>query len=44
MAKKAAYYISDEDRAREVTTPGGGGDKVRYFPYIVTWKPACTRC
>ncbi len=32
-AKKAAYYISDEDRAREVTTPGGGGDKVRYFPY-----------
>ena len=33
MAKKAAYYISDEDRAREVTTPGGGGDKVRYFPY-----------
>lgn len=33
IAKKAGYYISEEDRAREVTTPGGGGDKVRYFPY-----------
>ena len=27
------YYITPEDRALEVTTPGGGGDKVRYFPY-----------
>jgi hypothetical protein len=31
--KKVAYYISDASRALEVTTPGGGGDKVRYFPY-----------
>lgn len=31
--KKAAYVMSDADRAREVTTPGGGGDKVSYFPY-----------
>lgn len=27
------YYISTADQAKEVTTPGGGGDKVRYFPY-----------
>ena len=33
VAKKAGYYISAENKALEVTTPGGGGDKVRYFPY-----------
>ena len=40
MTNKAAphkavvgYYISDEQRAREVITPGGGGDRVSYFPY-----------
>lgn len=27
------YHISDEDRAKKVTTPGGGGDKVTYSPY-----------
>jgi len=27
------YFISQPDREKEVTTPGGGGDKVRYFPY-----------
>lgn len=26
-------YISAEDRTRQVTTPGGGGDKVSYYPY-----------
>lgn len=26
-------YMSTEDKAREVTTPGGGGDKVSYYPY-----------
>jgi hypothetical protein len=31
--KKVGYYISDANRALEVTTAGGGGDKVRYFPY-----------
>lgn len=31
--KTVGYYISPEDRAKEVTTPGGGGDKVKYFPY-----------
>lgn len=25
--------ISEEDRKREVVTPGGGGDKVSYMPY-----------
>ena len=30
---KAAYYISPELDKLEVTTPGGGGDNVRYFPY-----------
>lgn len=31
--KVAAYYISEQDKATEVTTPGGGGDKVKYKPY-----------
>ncbi len=26
-------YMSAEDRGREITTPGGGGDKVSYYPY-----------
>lgn len=26
-------YISPEDKARQVTTPGGGGDKIAYYPY-----------
>lgn len=33
VPKNVGYYVSEEDRAREVTTPGGGGDKVSYFPY-----------
>jgi len=31
--KNAGYYISPDDLSKEVTTPGGGGDKVKYFPY-----------
>jgi hypothetical protein len=31
--KKVGYHLPDSLRALEVTTPGGGGDKVRYFPY-----------
>lgn len=31
--KKVAYVMTDAQRAIEVTTPGGGGDKVRYFAY-----------
>ncbi len=33
IQKGVGYYISAENRALEVTTPGGGGDKIRYFPY-----------
>lgn len=32
IPKNVGYYISD-DREKEITTPGGGGDKVRYKPY-----------
>lgn len=28
-----ALYVSDQDRGRQVITPGGGGDKVAYYPY-----------
>jgi len=31
--KTVGYYISAADRAKEVITPGGGGDKVKYLPY-----------
>jgi hypothetical protein len=31
--RKVALAISDSQKSREVTTPGGGGDKVSYFPY-----------
>jgi hypothetical protein len=26
-------YLSADDKARQVTSPGGGGDKVSYYPY-----------
>lgn len=32
-AKTVGYYISPEQRALKVSTPGGGGDKVSYLPY-----------
>ncbi len=31
--KNVGYYISEENLIKEVTTPGGGGDKVKYFLY-----------
>ena len=31
--KRVGLLISDADRQIQVTTPGGGGDKVSYFPY-----------
>jgi hypothetical protein len=31
--KTVGYYISTADRAKEIVTPGGGGDKVKYQPY-----------
>jgi len=33
IPKNIGLYISPADRAKEVTTPGGGGDKVSYHPY-----------
>ena len=33
IQKPVGYYIASEDLAREVVTPGGGGDKVSYRPY-----------
>jgi hypothetical protein len=33
VRKSVAYVISNADREQEVTTPGGGGDSVRYHPY-----------
>jgi len=33
IAQKVGYYISAADRELQVTTPGGGGDKVSYYPY-----------
>ncbi|MEQ1661815.1 MAG: hypothetical protein ABL877_03885 [Thiobacillus sp.] len=32
-AKKVAYVMSDVDRAKQVHSEGGGGDKINYFPY-----------
>lgn len=31
--KTAALHITDASKALEVTSAGGGGDKIRYFPY-----------
>lgn len=31
--KNVAYYISEQNKALQVTTPGGGGDEVTYQPY-----------
>jgi len=28
-----AYYISPSDKTKQVTSPGGGGDKISYLPY-----------
>jgi hypothetical protein len=33
IAASAGFYIPPTAIATEVTTPGGGGDNVRYFPY-----------
>lgn len=32
-SKKVAYVMNDTDRGKQVTTAGGGGDKVSYSPY-----------
>ncbi|MEB0056766.1 hypothetical protein [Variovorax sp. LG9.2] len=33
LQKKVAYAMNDADRAKQVITPGGGGDRVSYYPY-----------
>jgi hypothetical protein len=33
VAKKVGYVVTDADKGKQVITPGGGGDKVSYFPY-----------
>ncbi|HEX5805107.1 MAG TPA: hypothetical protein VFY31_02075 [Macromonas sp.] len=31
--KKVAYVMTDADRGKQVVSPGGGGDKISYYPY-----------
>lgn len=33
IGKSVGYYIAPDIRDKAVTTPGGGGDSVTYFPY-----------
>lgn len=33
IPKSVGYHIAESAKSIEVTTAGGGGDKVRYFPY-----------
>ena len=33
ITKNVGLLITEDDKKLEVTSPGGGGDKVRYFPY-----------
>lgn len=33
IQKKVAYTMTDAQRAAEAITPGGGGDRISYFPY-----------
>ena len=33
IQKKVAYVMTDVDRSKQITTAGGGGDKVTYLPY-----------
>ena len=34
ISKSIGLYISPENRNKQLTTPGGGGDKVTYHPYV----------
>lgn len=33
IRKNVAYYIAEDLHAKEITSAGGGGDKVSYYPY-----------
>jgi len=40
--KNVGYYIAPTELSKEVVTPGGGGDKIKYFPYKET-EPALNK-
>jgi hypothetical protein len=33
VPKKVAYAMSDAERGKQAITPGGGGDRISYYPY-----------
>jgi hypothetical protein len=33
IKKNVGYYMAQEDKARQFTTGGGGGDKISHYPY-----------
>ena len=33
IKKNVGYYMAPEDKARQFTTAGGGGDKISHYPY-----------
>lgn len=33
-SKNVAYVMTEEDRKKQVITPGGGGDTISYYPYL----------
>jgi hypothetical protein len=34
ISKNVAYVMTEADRKKQVITPGGGGDKISYYPYL----------
>ncbi|MCR6479000.1 hypothetical protein NU688_22775 [Variovorax sp. ZS18.2.2] len=33
VQKKVAYAMTEADRSKQAITPGGGGDRISYYPY-----------
>jgi hypothetical protein len=33
-SKNVAYVMTEADRKKQVISPGGGGDKISYYPYL----------
>lgn len=33
VVKRVGYVITDQNKNKQVTTPGGGGDNITYYPY-----------
>jgi len=42
IQKKVADAISDVDHAKEVISPGGGGDRASFYLTVI-WKGPCAR-